>query len=159
METGDIRLNLGSGDSPDKYYTNVDIRGLDEVDVVADIRDLPYKDNSVAEIKSKNTIEHFGRHEITSVLKEWVRVLKPGGTIILETVDMGKTMTNWKWIPYENLLDAVLGAQTYPENFHKMIFTKDSLTKYLEESGCEVERVEQFELREIPRIIIKAVKK
>jgi len=158
MENKEIRLALGVGEFPSAGYTNVDIRGLPGVDVVADVTNLPFGDNSVVEVKSRNLIEHFGRHEIKNLLKEWARVLKPGGVMNIETVDMGRTMTNWKYIPEENLLDAVLGAQTYPENFHKMMFTESSLIRFLEEAGLVPTRTELFTVREIPRIIISATK-
>jgi len=155
----DIKLNLGSGIAGNfPGFKNVDIRDIEGVDVVADVRKLPFEDNSVSEIKCQNLIEHFGRHEIVPLLKEWYRVMKPGGKIAIETVDMGETMTNWKNIPTENLLDAICGAQTYPENFHKMAFTSDILTTFLKGAGFSVEIWEKEVRREIPRMTLKATK-
>lgn len=155
----DIKLNLGSGKAGSfPGFKNVDIRKLEGVDIVADVRKLPLKDNSVSEIISKNLIEHFGRHEILPLLKEWHRVLKPQGKITIETVDMGGVMDNWKNIPTENLLDAICGAQTYLENFHKMAFTQDILTTFLKGAGFSVETWNKFEMREIPRMTLTATK-
>jgi predicted SAM-dependent methyltransferase len=159
MRHKEIILNLGAGDmGHTEGILNVDCRKLPNIDVVADVKDLPYKDGEVDGILNRNLIEHFGRHEIKDLLKEWARVLKPGGKIQIETVDAGRTMTKWKDIPEENLLDGMLGAQTYPENFHKMLFTDKILERFIKEAGFEILNIEQFEAREIPRIRVTAQK-
>lgn len=153
-------LNLGSGDSgKQEGVINVDIRPLPTVDVVADVAHLPFEDNECEGVMSRNLIEHFGRHEYFDVVKEWVRVLQPGGFLKVETVDMGLLMDKWRNIPEENWLDGVLGAQTYPENFHKMSFTRERLEKDFEKLGLDVLEVKQFDAREIPRIIIIGTKR
>lgn len=152
-------LNLGSGEmGKQEGVLNVDCRKLPNVDIVADVRELPMKDGEVEGIMNRNLIEHFGRNEIKSLFKEWARVLKKGGCLQVETVDMGELMDKWRTIPEENLLDGILGAQTYEENFHKMIFTREILERFLKEAGFSINKVEQFEAREIPRIRVLAVK-
>src|ERR1019366_6429736 len=49
---GEIRLNLGAGHVSRPEYLNVDTRELDGIDVLADVRDLPFEKESVAEIYS-----------------------------------------------------------------------------------------------------------
>jgi predicted SAM-dependent methyltransferase len=151
--------NLGSGSMvKSEGIINVDCRDLPTVDVVADVTKLPFKKGELDGVMNRNLIEHFGRHEIEGLLKEWARVIKKGGFIQVETVDMGRTMDRWRDIPEENLLDGALGAQTYPENFHKMLFTKEILERYLDKDFKDL-KVDQFEAREIPRIIITGIKK
>jgi len=152
-------LNLGSGSmGRQEGITNVDCRGLPTVDVVADVRKLPFKDGEIEGILNRNLIEHFGRNEIAPLLKEWSRVLKSGGFLQIETVDIGRLMDKWREIPEENMLDGILGAQTYDENFHKMVFTRAILERFLKEAGFEIGEVKQFDAREIPRIIINSIK-
>lgn len=152
-------LNLGSGDMGRiEGITNVDCRKLPNVDVVADVRCMKFEDGSIEGIMNRNLIEHFGRNEIRPLLKEWARVLEEGGFLQIETVDMGRLMDKWREIPEENMLDGILGAQTYDENFHKMVFTRGILERYLEEAGFEIREVDQFEAREIPRIKVMAIK-
>jgi|GEM_PF-812800 len=159
IAAGNSILNLGSGNDPGHAgIINVDVRPLENVDLVCDVKKLPFKDNEVKAIKSRNLIEHFGRHEVTQLVNEWARVLKPGGILKIETVDMGELMNNWKKIPAENLLDGIYGAQDYPENFHKMGFTRKNLEDFFRAAGLRVIKVEQFIAREIPRIIIQGKK-
>jgi len=82
------KLNLGCGDKILPGYINVDVveSRLDrKPDVICDLHRLtPFEDNSVDEILSVHVVEHFWRWEVVDILKEWVRVLKPGGKMILE---------------------------------------------------------------------------
>ena len=153
-------LRLGVGDTLPKQdgYLNVDLRDLPNIDVVADAAKLPFKDGEHDGIETRNLVEHFSRHEIDGVFKEWARVLKKGGRLFIETVDVGELMNHWQDIPEENWMDGLLGAQTYPENFHKMAFTKENMTRKLQEAGFSVFAFQQFIHREIPRMQVIADK-
>ena len=76
-----IKLNLGCGDKILADYINVDVaqeRSGKQPDVICDVRNLNKFSNDYAdEILAVHVIEHFWRWEVVSILKEWVRVLKP----------------------------------------------------------------------------------
>ena len=150
---------LGCGDFPMEGAINVDIRDLSGVDVVSDVRKLSFKKGELDGIASRNLIEHFGRHEVGAMVKEWARCLKKGGFLQTETVDMGRTMDIWREIPEENLIDCMYGAETYDENFHKCLMTQDILVRLYEEAGLEVTEGTGFTHREILRMVIKGIKK
>lgn len=76
-----MKLNLGCGDDIMAGFINVDINNP-RADVQADITNLPYEDNTVNEIFSRSVLEHFPQNQTTAVLKEWKRVLKPGGKMV-----------------------------------------------------------------------------
>lgn len=149
---------LGCGEFPMQGAVNVDIRPLEGVDVVANVKSLPFITGELEGVASRNLIEHFSRTEITPMLKEWTRVIKKEGFVQVETVDAGRLMTKWKDMEEEELLDGLLGAQTYDENFHKMIFTEEILNRFFKEAGLTIVKCEQFEHRNIPRIRISGVK-
>jgi predicted SAM-dependent methyltransferase len=83
-----VRLNLGCGDKLLPYYINIDAmpeRGGTKPDMVLDVRDLSaFEDNSVDEVLSVHLIEHLPRWDAPAAVAEWVRVLKPGGALIIE---------------------------------------------------------------------------
>lgn len=82
-----VRLNLGSGDSKLEGFISVDL--YDETaDVRADICELPFGDNSVDEIVAYQVIEHLEYNKSQQMFDEMYRVLKPGGTAIVETPDI-----------------------------------------------------------------------
>ena len=75
-------LNLGSGATrvhPD--IINVDIFPLKEVDVVADVSDLPFRDGVIDGIVCDSVLEHLA--DPTRALAEMSRVLRPGGTLLI----------------------------------------------------------------------------
>jgi ubiquinone/menaquinone biosynthesis C-methylase UbiE len=97
-----LRLNLGCGNKlypNENGWVNVDIVSPEtpvENFLLADLKDLwGVQDDSVDEIHAFHIIEHFFRDEIQPLLKEWLRVLKPGGVIALEQPDVIKCAANF----------------------------------------------------------------
>ncbi|WP_395059343.1 methyltransferase domain-containing protein [Polaromonas sp.] len=83
-----VRLNLGCGDKILPGYVNVDVveaRAGKSPDVICDLHELSCFENDHAdEIMAIHVVEHFWRWEIEAILREWLRVLKPGGSMVLE---------------------------------------------------------------------------
>ena len=75
-----ICLNIGSGNSniSDQVF-NVDIFEYENVNVVCDIEDLPFKDNSIDLILNIAVLEHVPNPQ--KVIDEIYRILKPNGII------------------------------------------------------------------------------
>lgn len=104
-----VRLNLGCGGRPLPNYINVDMDTLEQIrvrypnqefseDMVVvqyDIFNLPYADNSVDEIRSEGLIEHLPFIDEPRFFYEVTRVLKPGGTLYLSTVDFEIAAKQW----------------------------------------------------------------
>ena len=82
-----MKLNLGCGDNLLDGYINVD-KYDKAADVQADITDLPFEDNSVDKVVAYQVIEHVPYNLNDKLFAEIFRVLKPGGTAILETPDI-----------------------------------------------------------------------
>lgn len=83
-----VRLNLGCGDKILPGYVNVDVveaRAGKSPDVICDLHELScFEDGHADEVMAIHVVEHFWRWEVEEILKEWMRVLKPGGKMILE---------------------------------------------------------------------------
>jgi predicted SAM-dependent methyltransferase len=79
-------LDIGCGENK-KGHIGIDIRETKVVDIVADARFLPFRDESFDSVYSSHTIEHFSHREVKNVLAEWVRVLKKGGVMEVRCPD------------------------------------------------------------------------
>lgn len=82
-----IRLNVGSGGCFIKGYLSVDLHDR-RADIIADMTALDMPDNSVTEILCIHAIEHIPPYKVDSMLVDWLRILKPGGKIVLELPDV-----------------------------------------------------------------------
>jgi predicted SAM-dependent methyltransferase len=130
------RLHLGCGRIRLPGYINVDIQPGAAVDKVADLRALPWPDSSVDMVYSCAAIEHFGRREWIDVLKEWARVLKPGGLLRLSTADFEAAIERYREAGnLQELLGLLIGGQKDDYDWHGMIFDFRTLRAGLEEAG------------------------
>lgn len=151
-------LNIGAGSDIKAGMVNIDIRPLPGIDLVIDARKLPYEDNVVNKIIATDILEHFGRNEVTEVLKEWNRVLKPCGVLIIRTPSllaivedyMNGSIDGWE------TCRRLFGNQDYPENTHKCIFDGATLKYFLEMCGFRIVSISQTEDRR--NTMVRAVK-
>jgi SAM-dependent methyltransferase len=160
-----MRLNLGCGDKILPGYVNVDVveaRAGMKPDVVCDLHDLaPFDDASADEILSVHVVEHFWRWEIRDVLREWVRVLKPRGKMIVECPNILSACRTFLENPAQFSREGQEGQRTMwvfygdpkwkdPLMIHRWGYTPDSLRELLGEVGLTDVRQEpaQFKLRE-----------
>ena len=184
-----IRLNLGCGGRPLKNYTNVDMDTLKQIrarypnqsfddDLVVlqyDLFNLPYDDNSIDEIRSEGLIEHLPFIDEPKFFNEISRIIKPGGSIYLSTVNFEKTVRQWleakdDWKEfYRDDEDAIhqqhwFGTYTYePKNrwgylaatiygsqngdgqFHTNCYTESKLRAICKSIGLEVVSIDHFQ--------------
>lgn len=160
-----VRLNLGCGDKILPGYVNVDVaesRAGRRPDVLCDLHVLtPFESASVDEVLAVHVVEHFWRWEVVAVLREWVRVLKPGGQMILECPNLlsaceallkdpagatgpGQEGQRTMWVFYGD------PAWKDPLMCHRWNYTPQSLASVMAEAGLVNIRQApaQFKLRE-----------
>ena len=82
-----IRLNLGSGGIEYPGFLSVDLHDS-RASIIMDATKLDFPDNSVAEIMALHLFEHLNPYKALDVLREWRRVLKPGGKLVMEMPDI-----------------------------------------------------------------------
>ena len=81
-----LKLDLGCGPNPREGFIGVDSIKFDKVTTVTDLaKPWPWANDSVAEVHSSHTLEHFERRDRVHFMNELYRVLVPGGkaTIIV----------------------------------------------------------------------------
>jgi predicted SAM-dependent methyltransferase len=134
----DVRLNVGCGLIPLPDYLNVDDRELAGVDLVSNVRTLPFKAETVSEIYAAHLVEHFTEADLrTALLPAWHRMLKPGGilrVVVPDAEGMIQAFSRGNY-PFENLRKVTFGGQDYPGNYHYTMFSRESLRNLLREQG------------------------
>jgi predicted SAM-dependent methyltransferase len=83
-----LRLHIGCGDKPLPGWVNIDrVARAPGVVTELDITNLPYPDASVDAVLAEHVFEHFTFVEEQLAWREMARVLRPGGTLVIEVPD------------------------------------------------------------------------
>lgn len=126
------KLNLGSGAVELDGYHNLDIKNGHAVYPLGFCMD-----GSIDEVRASHVLEHFPHGEVSDVVKEWARVLKPGGKLKI-------AVPNFDFIvkAYSNghrddtrLEHYLFGGQRDGDDYHKSFFNEDKLKAILEGAG------------------------
>lgn len=120
-----LKLNIGAGSTVIDGYTPIDRK------LGTEAYPLPYPDASVDEIRASHILEHFDFRQSQAALKEWCRVLKPGGRIRIAVPDIDAASKadpdEWPFI--------VMGGQTDENDYHKSAWNESRLRGHMEHFG------------------------
>lgn len=113
------------------------------------------EDNSIDFIVAWHIIEHVGLHENAAIIKEWNRVLKPGGSLFIACPDLSKIAKHivdrdGPWQDWFICMVNVFGPYNgFVGDYHKWGYNVESLSKLLQENGFssvdELKREELFQ--------------
>lgn len=129
-----IALHLGCGPKRLPGYVNVDLWMTDATDYVCDIRRLPWADGSVRAVESHHVIEHISHRDVEGTIREWRRVLVPGGTLALETPHFDRTVQEYLAGNEERLV-SIFGRQRRAGDAHLFGYNPARLMRLLEQCG------------------------
>ncbi|HEV7734850.1 MAG TPA: hypothetical protein VGR62_21960 [Candidatus Binatia bacterium] len=139
-----LRVNLGCGEQPWPDYVNVDLRPLPHVDVIADVRRLPFEPGSLAELASAHLVEHFREHQLrTRVLPYWRTLLRPDGCLRIVCPDWEAMLARLGdgRMPLADFKTITFGMQDYEGDDHFAMYTPDTLTGIVRDAGFSDVRV------------------
>lgn len=89
-----MKLNVGCGGRKIPGFVGVDAVKRPAAEIIAPAGAIPLPDKSCQEIMAIHLFEHLLPWEAEGVLKEWHRLLKPGGKLVLEMPDLKKCCEN-----------------------------------------------------------------
>lgn len=140
-----IRLNLGGGGIKHEGFLSVDKFDA-RADVKMDIVHLDIQDNTVSEIIASHVFEHLNPYHSLDILREWLRVLKPGGKLAMEMPDIEKLCARFgpaNWGERFGILNAIYGSVNTtgvggPDNItspHLFGWWPESMVEHLKGAG------------------------
>ena len=127
LHLGCGKRNFGSG------WIQFDRADFDHVDL-HDVTLLPFDSNSVDLIYASHMLEYFDQYEVVPVLKEWHRLLRPGGVLRVAVPDFTQIvmMYNVDW-PLTSFIGMIYGRMQSGDDiiYHKMVYDYTTLRNLL----------------------------
>lgn len=124
-----MKLNLGAGDTVVPGYVGLDAKNANT------LYPLGFPDEDIEEIRASHVLEHFPHGDILAILKDWVRALKPGGTLKIAVPDFAWVAQQYLAGASVNAQGYVMGGQVDGLDFHKALFDEGALRGLLEQCG------------------------
>ena len=144
------KLDICGGRNPWRpgEFLNVDIVDLPKVDLVFDIRRrFPIDDAVIAEIFSAATLEHFREKDNLCILREFFRILRPGGilqvcTPDLEAIAKGILAGDNLAITNQHLFGKYKGEGTEDYDLHRWMYPASAMMNVLQSIGfTDIEKI------------------
>lgn len=153
------KLEIGSGPNPVPGYEHLDVDArFPHLEYVCDVSKerLPIEDSSYDEVLMSHVIEHIPWRKLGHVAKEILRILKPGGSLLIRTPNLGFIVERYlsgeitpEWPGDEEAMKDVFGVlgpaqwtniklfsgQDYPSNYHYNCFDRKSIEQFFKHQG------------------------
>lgn len=145
-----IKVVIGTRTWIDETWVHVDINPAHltdskgkrhPVDIVCDAHKLQLPNDYANLVFSSEAIEHFSWRETSDIIKEWARILKPGGTMVIEAPDFcaaAKQLLTTDTLKNHLAMQQIFFAeQLNPHDFHYAGITHLTLPHFFEQAGLQ----------------------
>jgi SAM-dependent methyltransferase len=147
---GSRRIEIGAGPHPQPGYLHVDVDPhAAHLEARAPAWELPFPGGWATEILSIHQLEHIAPRRLHETLREWYRVLRPGGLVQIHVPNSPALMEAYlaagsareKWMLSGALLGMYCGPEVQgPEDLsvpsdHQIFFDRSLLLGSLEQAG------------------------
>ena len=176
-QAGQIFLHLGCGPKIFDKWINIDKFYDDPKVLKQDCYNPEFLEYSIDGIYSSHTLEHMPIRQARLALKNWFKILKPGGKLFLAIPDMEETMRiildtsvpfylRYTWFMYvlfgyqtsSSEIDPPLDVPVDPGQFHTCGFTEELIRFYLEDDGYIIKELCHYDGFDTPSMYIEAFK-
>ena len=131
------QLHLGCGKNFLPDFFNIDIQKFPGVDKVTSVYPLKFKTNSFDVIYASHLLEHL-KDDKLKILKEWTRVLKPGGALRLSVPSFERIIEIYSQHKDIDLINNLFfGRQDRLEHYHRELFDYEKLKNLMLNAGIE----------------------
>ena len=112
------------------------------VDKYGSALELPFPDTSATEILARQVFEHLSLTEAKCAMKEFKRVLAPGGVLRLDVPDVEETARLLSETKDPFYIRHLFGSRKDDYGYHLMGYTREGLTQLAWEHGFRLEAEE-----------------
>jgi glycosyltransferase involved in cell wall biosynthesis len=163
-----VRLNLGGAGRRHLDFRTCNKYPGSGVDESFPLESIPYPDASVRSIYSDHALEHLPHVEARAALREWFRVLEPGGDLVVQLPDLAAccrafidstTQAERDWYRY-----TIYGRQNEQNDlpaaaqFHQTGFTLAELNEELQAAGFILDISGTYDGYGTPSLYARALK-
>ena len=175
----DLKLHLGCGTVRLDGWINIDLET--RADLKLDVRrPLPFGDRAARLIYHEHLMEHLTVEEGCACLRDWFRVLQPGGVLRIATPDLAYVVEryqgDWRdqaWLKLPEYAFIQTRAEMINVSFrwwgHRYLYDGEELERRLREAGFDTVRrcalrqsavpeLAGLETRDDSKLIVEAVK-
>jgi FkbM family methyltransferase len=148
------RLHVGGKQRSDAWEI-LNVNPAPQVDHVCNANDLSrFANDTFSAIYASHIVEHFDyRGELSSALREWLRVLVPGGLVFISVPDLnvlGRLLVEKTGLTTDErffVMRMLFGGHTDAHDYHLAGLNEEFLTRFLREAGFrDIRRVGDFGL-------------
>lgn len=139
-----LKLHIGCKGERIPGFKRLDLVDWGDVDYIQNADNLSnFESGSVDEIYVSNILEHFPHVETVKVLKEWRRVLRPGGIAWISVPDLDASIKIYQLEPTAPWpIYLLYGDQAAPLHYHYINFNYAMLARDLVAAGfSDVKRI------------------
>jgi SAM-dependent methyltransferase len=156
-ESEGLRLHLGCGHRILPGFVNVDIHSLPHVDHVRNVDDLGIFPDGVASlVYASHVLEYFDRQRAEEVIREWSRVLAPGGVLRIAVPDFDALSRVYQRTGrLTDILGPLFGRMSMVDEaglpdvlYHKTVWNRVDLSTALLSAGLV--SVQEWDWRTVP---------
>ncbi|MFT4414404.1 FkbM family methyltransferase [Fredinandcohnia humi] len=147
------KLHIGGVEKKDGWEI---LNALDEdyVDYLGDARNLQqFTDNTFDIIYASHVVEHFDYKDMVKILKDWYRVLTPGGKIFISVpnfevlAELFLDKVNLNLSERFHVMRMVFGGHINDYDYHFVGLDKEILSDFLKQAGfVNISEVDEFGL-------------
>jgi len=171
-----VYLNLGCGRRVLQGFVNIDRYMVTPSMLKADIYRLPLREGVADGLFSAHSLEHLPIRRAALALRDWHRVMRPGGTLLLSMPDIEIIMSTLllkdlnprahRWFMYTlfgyqadmECGEGVEDPPVDPGQFHCSGYSKRTMAEELEGIGFRIQEIENYEGYGTPGLYVVATK-
>lgn len=134
-----MKVHVGCGKVFIPNFIHIDIARFSHIDYVAAFDKLPFFNNSVDLIYCCHALTYYDRYEIPNIMKEWCRVLKPGGIARISVTDFRAVAIIYQLSDADisKVIGPIFGRWEVADQiiYHKTIFDIGSFEQLADKTG------------------------